>query len=223
MLLDSFPKKILLIGAIWEEISPFSIFDNPKIKFYTAVTGIGLVASAISTIRLLDKFQPDWVIFCGSAGSANIQTYPLESVFIPKQTVLTGPEILTHGSYFPHAMPVQWDFYTPQEWISIPFREALPFSVTLGGTIGTTLAISQESHHQRQYVENGLAGEHLEIASIIAACTSYQIPCSAILGISNEIGPQAHQQWKQYRNKAEKNACQAAQFLLSDFYMGALS
>lgn len=51
--------------------------------------------------------------------------------------------------------------------------------------------------------------EHMETYGVAAVCARLGRPFVAVLGISNEVGPHAHVQWKAHRAQAESAARQA--------------
>src|SRR5690606_4042162 len=59
------------------------------------------------------------------------------------------------------------------------------------------------------------AVEHLEAWAVAWACAQAGVPFAALLGIANEVGPDAHVQWKTHRARAEQAARDAAAAVLA--------
>ncbi len=53
---------------------------------------------------------------------------------------------------------------------------------------------------------DGWTVEHLEAFGVASACMSAEVPFIAVLGISNEVGSDAHRQWLAHRDAAQDAA-----------------
>ena len=53
-----------------------------------------------------------------------------------------------------------------------------------------------------QRLSDGWDVEHLEAFGVALACQQAQVPFALILGITNEVGPNAHSQWLAHRDQA---------------------
>ncbi|MEQ1570081.1 MAG: hypothetical protein ABMA64_30890, partial [Myxococcota bacterium] len=45
--------------------------------------------------------------------------------------------------------------------------------------------------------------EHMEAYAVAAACREYGVPFTAVLGITNDVGPDAHRQWLAHRDEVQ--------------------
>lgn len=77
----------------------------------------------------------------------------------------------------------------------------------------TTGAITTDAGLARVLGTHG-AVEHLEAWSIAHAAAEAGLPFAAILGVTNEVGPNAHAQWRTHRPAVEAAVVQAATKLL---------
>jgi len=63
-------------------------------------------------------------------------------------------------------------------------------------------------------IADGFTVEHLEAYGVAWACKQAQVPFLAVLGITNDVGPDAHVQWLTHRDAAQAAARQAISPLL---------
>ena len=66
-------KKIVILGAMLQEILAYNLqIKSVKwtgIKIYVEATGVSKTAAAATTQKVIDKYQPDAIIFTGVAGA----------------------------------------------------------------------------------------------------------------------------------------------------------
>jgi purine-nucleoside phosphorylase len=67
------------------------------------------------------------------------------------------------------------------------------------GAVTTDLALAQR-------LSDGWTVEHLESYGVALACREAGVPFVAVLGISNDVGPDAHVQWLTHRDAAQEAA-----------------
>ncbi|AYN24836.1 5'-methylthioadenosine/adenosylhomocysteine nucleosidase [Buchnera aphidicola] len=105
--------KIGIIGAIEQEIKKIKeTIDNlttekignikiykgkfKKIEIFLIRSGIGKVSASISTMILINLFQPDFIVNSGSAGSLN-SSLKIGDIIIPKQTCYHDVNLTNFG------------------------------------------------------------------------------------------------------------------------------
>jgi purine-nucleoside phosphorylase len=69
----------------------------------------------------------------------------------------------------------------------------------------TTGAITTDPALARRFAD-GWTAEHLEAYSVAHACREAGVPFAAVLGISNNVGPDAHVEWLTHRDEAQAAA-----------------
>ena len=156
--------------------------------------GIGQFHSLARFTELLSKEKPEAVILAGTCGSldkadvmriylCNHFAFP----FVPNEEV---PEFLEQN--FATSLAAEAAGLLPATVL-----QNYGVSLDAGKFIANTQKISAE--FPRRVVEN------MEAASLALACKRASIPFSALLCVTNEIGPTARAQWKQnFRAAGEK-------------------
>jgi len=185
---------MLVVAAAREELG-----DLPG-----AVVGVGPVVAAAEAGKLLAEQRPDSVVLIGTAGA--YPGGPKIGAVIASGTLGLSWGIAALGQgYVPRPPePIMGD---PR----LLSRSGLPRQRVL-----TTGAITTDAALARQLGE-AWSVEHLEAFSVAWACQAAGVPFLAILGVANEVGPDAHAQWLTHRNAAQDaaRAC-AAQLLHGD-------
>ena len=62
-------------------------------------------------------------------------------------------------------------------------------------TVAVSTAITKDTEGVKLFAECAPAG-HLELTGVFAACHGAGVPCGAVLGVANRVGPDAHIEWK---------------------------
>ncbi|MEZ4317369.1 MAG: hypothetical protein R3F61_07685 [Myxococcota bacterium] len=166
-----------------------------------AVVGVGPVVAAASTARILERDKPDQVVLIGTAGA--YPGGPPIGVAVAASRVGLSWGVAAMGlGYVPRApKPVDC---APEllNRVDVPRHAVL----TVGAiTTDRTLA---------RRIADGYTVEHLEAFGVAHACKQAGIPFLAVLGITNDVGPDAHVQWLTHRDAAQQAARDAIQPLL---------
>ena len=76
----------------------------------------------------------------------------------------------------------------------------------------TAVAITRSTSRAEAFRDfTGCAVEHLEAHAFLRAAELAGVPAACVLGVSNEVGPRAHEEWK--RHGAEASAAAVAVLL----------
>lgn len=168
----------LLISAFAPELG--SLAGNPPLGWKTATVGVGAVSAAAATALLLAEERPQGVVFLGSCGAYDARL-PL-GTFISAQEVIASSLAEVRGEAFrPEIERVRW-----VSSLKLPFE---------AWTVVVPPAITRSLEGARDLGSLG-AAEHLELSGVFAACGLAGVPCGAALVVVNEVGPEAHAQWK---------------------------
>lgn len=163
--------------------------------------GVGPLESAVCATRLILQKSPDAVLFVGSAGQFH-DGVPVGSAVVSRRLGwASGVEAMGHG-YVPRPPPV---LETP-EWMRT--LSAVPEADVL--TVG---AISTAPELVRSFGATWQV-EHMEAWSVARAAAECGVPFAAVLGISNRVGPDAHQEWLRHREAAELAAVEVARRMI---------
>ena len=178
------PKlRVLILAAVEAELSDMSGF----------CVGVGPVRSAVGATRLILEHRPSSVIMIGTAGALS-DHLPVPSVVVARCLGWAHSGAILGAGYVP--LP-------PEDLVADAALAAaigLPQAdvVTVGAI--TTDARVADDLRQRWQVE------HMEAYSVALAAASLGVPFAAVLGLSNRVGPNAHEEWKANRHTAESAA-----------------
>ncbi|GDX78262.1 hypothetical protein LBMAG42_00730 [Deltaproteobacteria bacterium] len=150
--------------------------------------GVGPIAAAVAAGRLLAVERPDVLVLIGTAGA-----YPggpaVGEVVVASDLGLASTARALGLGYVPLAPgDLRGD---PELSARVGVRDA---------RVLTAIAITTDpglaaKHGERWEVE------HMEAFSVAYACAAAGVRFVAILGITNQVGPEAHAEW--LRNRAE--------------------
>lgn len=176
--------RLLLCAAFEPEIAQLRALALPHT--HIATLGIGLVAAAARLGQLLSEHRPQHVIFTGTAGSSDLTVAAMGSVVRASHVHLLDSATLQGQSFFPPLMTTTIESATTTLFATLPTLPLL-----------SPLAISATASHVAQLqTQWGSYLENLEGFAVATACLAAQIPYDIIVGISNAIGPDGHQQWQ---------------------------
>lgn len=169
----------LIVAAVAEELGTL-----PGLAL-----GVGPVRAAAGMARALAERSPAGVVLVGSAGA-----YPrgpaVGSVVAGRRLGWADGASAAGLAYAPLMPPVVEGAVVP----GVPPADVLTLpSITTDPGLVRALAL-------------GWQVEHLEAYAVAWACREAGIPCAVLLGISNEVGPDAHAQWRTHRGEAEAAA-----------------
>ncbi len=167
------------------------------------VVGVGLVEAAAGCARLLQRLRPRAIILVGTAG-----LYPGAggAPAIGGACVAGRISFASHAAsrglaYLPGPMPVVVEGPSPLAR-RIAGKElavldvACPPAITRSPAAARTLA----GH-------TGAVLENLEAFAVARAAAAARVPFAAVLGVTNQVGPRAHAQWRAHADEAAAAAC----------------
>lgn len=172
---------VLVMAAAPEELGPIE----------GAVVGVGPVVAAANAARILEQRRPDRVVLIGTAGS--YAGGPPIGVAVAASRVAMSWGVAAMGlGYVPRAPePVECD---PALLAAL---DAPRHAVLTVGAITTDRTLARR-------IADGYTVEHLEAFGVALACKHARIPFVAVLGITNDVGPDAHVQWLTHRDAAQQ-------------------
>ena len=166
------------------------------------VVGVGPVVSAVRTASLLETHKPDRVVLVGTAGVYNGVIPVGTAVASARLGMSWGVASLGFG-YVPRPpAPIEADRELLGA-VDLPAHNVLTVgAITTDPTLASRLS-------------DGWEVEHMESFGVALACQEVGIPFLAVLGIANEVGPDAHVQWLTHRDAAQGAARNAIVPLLN--------
>ncbi len=178
LLLAAFPPEL----AGWEAAPPEG--------WRVACTGIGALAAAAATARLLAELEPDRVLFVGTCGSYDGRLGPGDAVWASEALAVSLDE-LEGRAYRPEAEIVRWP---------ATLAPALPFPAH---GVAVPPGITRTEAGAR-LLGSFAAVEHLELTGVFAACAQAGVPCGAVLAVANRVGPEAHREWRENHERVSR-------------------
>ncbi len=187
--------RVLTVAAVREELGPLD----------GEVLGMGAVGAGVRSASLLAERRPEHVVLVGTCG-AYAGGPPLGTAVASRRLGLSWGVAALGLGYVPLApSPLQAD---PDLLGALEAGGCAPVDVLTVGAITTDRALAAR-------LGDGWGVEHLEAFAVATACQQAGVPFVAVLGVANEVGPKAHQQWLTHRDKALQVAQQAAAPLLA--------
>ena len=160
--------------------------------------GVGPVAAALGASRWLERLQPQALLLAGTAG-----VYPGAGLALGSVAQVAGAMQLDAACELGLARyPL---FGQGERVLALPWPGGLPLAQVgclWGLTLDADLALSLSQGHQIQL-------ENMEAFALGKAAQAFGLPWSAVLGVSNEVGPGGHEQWKRFREQAQNAVLQA--------------
>ena len=176
------PQTRLLLAAFPPELAGLDAAPPPGWR--VACTGIGALAGAVETARLLAGGAVERVLLVGTCGAYDGRL-AVGDLLSAGAAVATSLDELEGRAYRPEGEAVRW----PAGW-------ALPFPAH---DVAVPPAITRTEAGARALAAVA-AAEHLELSGVVAACARAGVPAAAALAVANRAGPDAHAEWR--RNHA---------------------
>jgi nucleoside phosphorylase len=200
---------ILILGAFHPELAPLRPLLGEslrgrvgKLDVTARVVGIGLTMAAVgATMQLLEN-GPRTVVLVGTCGvyrvpgAAEGDSLGLGEVVVPMRLCLTAPCVVEGLAHFPDPMSVSLD-------ADATTAAALLRAGGKRGDLATTPGITvDDAAAARLAHATGARVEHLEAHGVATACAARGVPFAAALGVANEVGSRAREQWRMHHRAA---------------------
>jgi purine-nucleoside phosphorylase len=182
--------KVLITAAYRGELDQLGPLPE---NWLAEPCGIGGVAAAAGLSMLIAMHQPDRIIALGTCGALG-RGLSIGSLLAPRIVRWVDPGVLNGTAHMPPNIykPLQiapWPGLLPAVCLQTP-------SITLAADHATRLATMSEG---------GMAVvEHLELYSMAFVAQTYGVPITAILGVTNAVGPTGHRDWVANHKHVEK-------------------
>jgi nucleoside phosphorylase len=192
--------KVLVLSGWEPELAALraALTDEPGLgrRVVARPAGVGLVEAAIGAARAVDEVKPRAVVFVGTAGVYPPSPLAIGTAVVARRLTLVSTAALRQEGYLPAVLPT-----VAQTDRRLRKMAGLPLA-----DVVCPLAITRTAAAARRLAAAG-ALENLEAFAVARAAG--EIPFTAVLGISNAVGPKAHAQWRRYADSAAAAACQA--------------
>jgi purine-nucleoside phosphorylase len=168
----------LILAAFPPELA--GLDAAPPRGWRVAVAGVGAVAAAAVTARLLAERRPDRVLFLGTCGAYGDRLAAGDLV-CAAEVVATSVEERDGRAYRPAVERTRWapGWPLPLEAVAVAVPPAITVSEAGARALGALAAV-----------------EHLELSGVFEACRAAAVPAAAGLAVANRVGPAAHAEWR---------------------------
>jgi nucleoside phosphorylase len=167
----------LLVAAFPPELA--GLDAAPPAGWSVACVGVGAIAAAVETTRLLALHAPERVLFVGTCGAYDARLSPGDLI-AASVAIATSLDERAGRAYRPAPERTRWS----ATWtLPLPAHD-----------VAVPPAITVTDEGARALAEVGPA-EHLELTGVLAACAAAGIPAAAALAVANRVGPGAHAEW----------------------------
>lgn len=154
------------------------------------VSGVGLVDAALGTARLIARRAPFRIIFVGTCGAHAGSGLAIGDVIVAESTMIGSGDVARGEMRIPELLPSRLDC---DHALVAAIAERTPsvrraaVSCTLGITESAELATLLGA-------SGGGAVENMEAFGVMRAAG--EIPCTAVLGVTNLVGPDGGREWR---------------------------
>jgi len=202
------PCDVLILGAFHPELAPLRplLGDSMRARVggldvAARVVGIGLAMAAVGAAMQLAELPPRFVVLVGTCGLYRAtrgegEELSIGDVAVPARLRLTAPCVVDGLAQFPEPMSVALDAHRATV-------EGLLRAGGKRGDLATTPAITvDDAAAARVAVATGARVEHLEAHGVATACAARGVPFAAALGVANDVGSAAREQWRAHHRAA---------------------
>ena len=193
--------SVLIIAATAAELSPFSFSEQLEkdIMVETMVTGVGLLSTALSLTKRIQKGKPSIVIQVGIAGAFDDKLALGQAVVVASDTI-GDMGVEENGSFktvFDMGLADPDCFPFSGGRLNNPHHDLIN-QTSLTQVHGISINEISTSPERIQFYKDQLGAqiESMEGAALHMACLENNIPFLQIRGISNGIGERDKSQWK---------------------------
>jgi nucleoside phosphorylase len=168
----------LLLAAFPPELAGLDAAPPPG--WAAACTGVGALAAAVETARLVATHRPARVLFVGTCGAYDTRL-AVGDACAAGEVLATSLDEAEGRAYRPAIERTRW---TPG-W-------ALPLAAVV---VAVPPAITRTAEGAARLADVA-AAEHLEVSGVFEACRAAGVSCAAALAVANRVGPDAHAEWR---------------------------
>lgn len=190
---------ILLCAAVEAELAALGPLQ-PGVR--TAAIGIGPVEAAFGAAEALSLDGIECAILLGTCGALPGSGLGIGEAVVVERSVLTSSDAAAGLAYVPG--PMQREARADEALVA---RLGLPLR-RVG--CATVVAITRDAAHAAAEASHtGCEVEHLEAYAFLRAAERAGVPALCVLGVSNDVGPEAHAQWLAHGDEAAAAAVRA--------------
>ncbi len=217
-------KPIVIVSAIKEEIQDFldyfkqvtTVKDNNFITYHTnylstpvilATSGVGKVSAAMTTQYLINKFEPEIILFTGIAGALN-SSYEIGDIIIANTCVQYDIDASELG--FPPGTIPYTDykiFASDNKLLDLAKKIKNKNTIHFGTILTGDQFISNSNRINYQHLFDYFKGDAIEMegAALAHVCTHNNLPFLVIRTISDKADETAPKDFNAFLKIASRN------------------
>jgi purine-nucleoside phosphorylase len=169
----------LLLAAFPPELA--GLDRAPPPGWVARCCGVGLVAAAVGTARLVAEVAPARVLFVGTCGAYD-ERLAIGDLLAASEAIATSLDERAGRAYRPALEQTRWRATWP---LPAELLGAHAVAVPPAITVGECAALAALA-----------PAEHLELTGVFAACDAAGVPVAAALAVANRVGPGANAEWR---------------------------
>jgi nucleoside phosphorylase len=152
--------------------------------------GVGLVAAAIGTVRVLQELRPRALVLVGTCGAYPAAGLHRDDAIVARRVMLVDPGVVQAKAAFPRPMGLEID-------ANVALTTALASCGAAKADVATTLAVTTDDALAAKTGRRMAVGvEHLEAYAVAYACAEFDVPFAAVLGVANTVGARGRTEWR---------------------------
>lgn len=184
-------SRLLITAAFEPELRLFRENIQGSTNIFVEEVGIGCISAALETSRLISQLQPTHVLFVGSIGAIAKDVSP-QTLVSATSTLFLDQALVTGKSYLPEAMTTHITADKQLSYLLTRLNIAI-----LEAPIYTTPSITKDSQIASLIARSANAMfENLELFGVAAACERSSIAWNAVCSVTNTVGENGHEEWK---------------------------
>ncbi len=172
--------RSLLLAAFPPELA--GLDEAPPAGWRVEPVGVGAIAAAAATARLVAEERPGRVLLVGTCGAYDARL-AVGDLLAARAAIVTSQDELEGRAYRPEIEQVRFEATWAPPLALAPHDVVAPPAVTCTEEGALRLAAAG-------------AAEHLEVAGVFAACRAAGVPVAAALAVANRVGPAANAEWR---------------------------
>jgi nucleoside phosphorylase len=188
-------SSILLFSSDLERDAAFP--DGAPAHLRTAIAGVGIIDSAIGTVRIIERERPGAVVFIGTCGAHRESGLAIGDMVIASRASLASGDVARGAMRLPSLLNagLAADEVLMQELIN---RAAASGTSLKPVRVSTTLGITEDDVLATELNDYGFGDvENMEAFAVLraAALAEPSVPAAVLLGITNIVGPGGGRDW----------------------------
>jgi purine-nucleoside phosphorylase len=202
--------RTLVLSAWDPEVAPLARLlraHPPHAKGVAlAAVGVGTVDAGVGAAHAIARTKPARVIFVGTAGvyPSAARAFAIGDSALADDVRLVSSAALRGEAY--HPAPLVAAASTTKSLRAALARANGPDLLPVAN-VACPVAITKAPALARRLGATGAALENLEAFAVARAAEAAGLPFAAVLGISNIVGPKAHEEWRTHHLGASRAAC----------------